>query len=143
MTVPAGAASAIIFATSVFQYLWRAGGLAACLPARNSSRLESTPIAYKTVAEQVSASLPASVLGALEMRHLRTVRHRRLIEEVAAARKAAGMSQRALAERLKRSDSYISKFEAGERRLEVCEFIELCEVIGADPAQLISRIHRR
>ena len=77
------------------------------------------------------------------MRHLRTVRHRRLIEEVAAARKAAGMSQRALAERLRRSDSYISKFEAGERRLEVCEFIELCEVIGTDPAQLISRIHRR
>jgi transcriptional regulator with XRE-family HTH domain len=53
------------------------------------------------------------------------------------------MSQRALAECLKRSDSYISKFEAGERRLEVCEFIELCEVIGADPAQLITRIHRR
>lgn len=77
------------------------------------------------------------------MRHLRTVRHRRLIEEVAAARKAAGMSQRALAERLKRSDSYISKFEAGERRLEVCEFIELCEAIGADPAQLISHIQRR
>lgn len=77
------------------------------------------------------------------MRHLRTVRHRRLIEEVAAARKAARMSQRALAEHLKRSDSYISKFEAGERRLEVCEFIELCEVIGADPGQLISRIQRR
>ena len=77
------------------------------------------------------------------MRHLRTVRHRRLIEEVAAARKAAGMSQRALADRLKRSDSYISKFESGERRLEVCEFIELCEAIGADPAQLISRIQRR
>ena len=77
------------------------------------------------------------------MRHLRTVLHRRLIEEVAAARKAAGMSQRALADRLKRSDSYISKFEAGERRLEVCEFIELCEAIGASPAQLISRIHRR
>src|SRR5690242_3335441 len=57
MTVPAGAASAIIFATSVFQYLWRAGGLAACLPARDSSRRESTPIAYKTVAGQVSASL--------------------------------------------------------------------------------------
>lgn len=77
------------------------------------------------------------------MRHLRTLRHRRLIEEVVAARNKAGMSQRALAECLKRSDSYISKFEAGERRLEVCEFIELCEAIGADPAQLISRIQQR
>lgn len=77
------------------------------------------------------------------MRHLRTVRHRRLIEEVVAARKAAGISQRALAERLKRSDSYISKFEAGERRLEVCEFVELCEAVGADASQLIGRIQRR
>lgn len=76
------------------------------------------------------------------MRQLRTVRHRRLIEEVAAARKAAGISQRALAERLKRSDSFVSKFEAGERRLEVCEFVELCEAIGADAAQLIRRIQR-
>ena len=77
------------------------------------------------------------------MRHLRTVRHRRLIEEIAAARKAAGMSQRALAERLKRSDSYISKFEAGERRLEVCEFVDLCEAIGVDAGQIVSRLQRR
>lgn len=77
------------------------------------------------------------------MRHLRTVRHRRLIEAVATAREAAGISQRALAEKLKRSNSFVSKFEAGERRLEVCEFIELCEAIGADPAQLVRRIQGR
>lgn len=77
------------------------------------------------------------------MRHLRTARHRRLVEEVAAAREAARISQRALAEKLKRSNSFVSKFEAGERRLEVCEFIELCEAIGADPARLISRIQGR
>ena len=85
----------------------------------------------------------ASIPGASHVRHLRTARHRRLIEEVAAAREAAGISQRALAQKLKRSNSFVSKFEAGERRLEVCEFIELCEAVGADPAQLVKRVQGR
>jgi len=74
------------------------------------------------------------------LRHLRTLRHRRLIEEIAAARQAAGISQRALAAKLKRSESYISKFEAGERRLEVCELLDLCAAIGADPLALLGRV---
>lgn len=76
------------------------------------------------------------------MRQLRTHRHRRLIAELAAARQAAGLSQRELAARLKRSPSYVSKFEAGERRLSVLEFIELCEVLGADVGQLVERVRR-
>jgi DNA-binding transcriptional regulator YiaG len=59
------------------------------------------------------------------MRHLRLARHRKLIDEVVRARTAAGLSERALAAKLKRSPSYVSKFEAGERRLEICEFIDL------------------
>lgn len=77
------------------------------------------------------------------MRHLRTRRHRTLIEEVAAARQAAGISQRDLAAKLKRSPSYVSKFEAGERRLEVCEFLDLCAAIGADPLALLDRVLKR
>ena len=42
------------------------------------------------------------------MRHLRSTRHRKLIEEVVRARTAAGLSQRALAAKLKRSPSYVS-----------------------------------
>lgn len=76
------------------------------------------------------------------MRHLRSARHKRLIEESAAARQAAGLSQRALAAKLKRSNSYISKFEAGERRLEVCEFLEICAAIGVDPTALLKRVLR-
>lgn len=74
------------------------------------------------------------------MRHLRSACHRRLIEEIARARAAAGISQRALAAKLKRSPSYISKFEAGERRLEVCEFIDVCKAIGVDPLELLGRV---
>jgi transcriptional regulator with XRE-family HTH domain len=77
------------------------------------------------------------------MRHLRSARHRRLIAEIVAVRQAAGLSQRALAAKLKRSPSYVSKFEAGERRLEVCEFLDLCAAIGADPPDLLRRVMQR
>ena len=76
------------------------------------------------------------------MRHLRSARHKRLIEELVKARETKGLSQRALATLLKRSPSYVSKFEAGERRLETCEFIDFCEAIGADASELIRRVSR-
>jgi transcriptional regulator with XRE-family HTH domain len=55
-----------------------------------------------------------------------------LIEELVASREAQGLSQRALAKMLKRSPSYVSKYEAGDRRLEVGEFLEICETVRAD-----------
>jgi transcriptional regulator with XRE-family HTH domain len=57
-------------------------------------------------------------------------------------RRSTGPSQRALAARLKRSPSYLSKFEAGERRLEVCEFIDLGALIDADAEELVRRLGR-
>jgi transcriptional regulator with XRE-family HTH domain len=66
-----------------------------------------------------------------------------LIDEIVKARQAAGLSQRALAAILKRSPSYVSKFEAGERRLEVCEFIDLCEALKVNAEDMVARIRRR
>jgi transcriptional regulator with XRE-family HTH domain len=76
------------------------------------------------------------------MRHLRSARHRRLIEEIVRAREGAGLSQRTLAARLKRSPSYVSKFEAGERRLDVLEFAEVCETLKVDAPDLLRRVLR-
>ncbi len=55
---------------------------------------------------------------------------RRLLIE---ARKEAGMTQAALAEKLSNQQSYISKYERGERRLDVIEFLEIARAIGIDP----------
>lgn len=68
------------------------------------------------------------------------MRHKRLIAEVRAARESAGLSQRQLAARLKRSDSYISKIEAGERRLEVCEFLDVCAALSVDAGEILARV---
>ncbi|MGH8137699.1 MAG: helix-turn-helix domain-containing protein [Steroidobacteraceae bacterium] len=77
------------------------------------------------------------------MRHLRAHRHRRLIEEIVRAREAAGLSQREFAAKIKRSPSYVSKVDAAERRLEMCEFAELCEALGVDAPDLPRRVIER
>lgn len=56
------------------------------------------------------------------------------------ARKAAGLSQEALGKMLGRPQSFVSKYEAGERRLDVVEFLEVAEVLGIDPARFIAEL---
>lgn len=53
-----------------------------------------------------------------------------------AARKSAGMHQKDLAQRLGRPQSFVSKFENGERRLDVVEFVAICQVLALDPADV-------
>jgi transcriptional regulator with XRE-family HTH domain len=54
------------------------------------------------------------------------------------ARKAAGLTQQALARRLKKPQSFVAKYEGGERRLDVVEFIVIARAIGADPLKLMA-----
>lgn len=59
-----------------------------------------------------------------------------LIEE----RKKAGIIQSDLAEKLNRPHNFVSKYELGERRLDVIEFFEIAEAIGFDPIELLQRL---
>jgi ribosome-binding protein aMBF1 (putative translation factor) len=74
------------------------------------------------------------------LKQLRSPRHKALVEVVVAARRAAGLTQRELAAKLKRSNSFVWKFEAMERQLNVLEFIEIARILGVKPAVLIARI---
>jgi transcriptional regulator with XRE-family HTH domain len=56
------------------------------------------------------------------------------------ARKAAGLTQQALAARLKKPQSFVAKYEGGERRLDVVEFIAISRALGADPLKLMTRL---
>src|SRR3954471_12027850 len=55
-----------------------------------------------------------------------------------AAGKAAGLTQHALARRLGRPQSFVAKYEGGERRLDVVEFVAVVRILGADPVGLIA-----
>lgn len=66
-----------------------------------------------------------------------TQRHQEFIGFIASARKAAGITQVELADRLGRPQSFVSKVERGERRLDVIEFCQVAEALGRDPAVLL------
>ena len=56
------------------------------------------------------------------------------------ARKAAGLTQRDVAARLRKPPSFVGKVEAIERNLSALEFIAWAHAIGADPVSLIPSI---
>ena len=56
------------------------------------------------------------------------------------ARKKAGLTQHELARRLKKPQSFVAKYEGGERRVDVVEFVSLCQAIGADPVKVLKKL---
>lgn len=71
---------------------------------------------------------------------LRSRGHQNLIRVLVEAREKAGMTQRDLAGRIKRPHSFVGRMEAGERRVDVIEFIEIARVLGADPKTLFGKL---
>jgi ribosome-binding protein aMBF1 (putative translation factor) len=59
------------------------------------------------------------------------------------AREKAGMRQEDVAARLKRPQSYVSKIELGERRLDVVEYIEFTRAIKADAVRILLRLMKQ
>lgn len=60
-----------------------------------------------------------------------------LCELLIEARDRAGLTQQQLAKRLGKHQSFIAKYEGGERRLDVLEFVTIARAIGADPIRLL------
>ena len=58
------------------------------------------------------------------------------------ARQNAGMSQRALAQRLGKSQSHINMIEQRQRRVELREFYLICRSLDADPVAIFEQIAR-
>jgi transcriptional regulator with XRE-family HTH domain len=71
---------------------------------------------------------------------LRTREHHKLIAILCEARRNAGLTQRDLAARLRRPHSFVGRLEAGERRIDVIEFVEIARAISADPKQLLAQL---
>jgi transcriptional regulator with XRE-family HTH domain len=55
-------------------------------------------------------------------------------------RKAAGMTQTQLADRLGKSRSFITRLESGQRRVYVVELLELAEMLGFDAGKVVGAL---
>lgn len=42
---------------------------------------------------------------------------------------------------LAKPQSFVSKYESGERRLDVVEFIQIAKVLGEDPVRLLKEMN--
>jgi transcriptional regulator with XRE-family HTH domain len=56
------------------------------------------------------------------------------------ARKSTGLTQQDLAARLSRPQSFIAKYEGGERRIDVVEFIAICRAISVDSSAVLRKL---
>jgi len=59
-----------------------------------------------------------------------------------AARKKAGLTQVELAQRLHETQSFVSKCERGERRIDVVELRAFCKAIGVSFTEFARRLDR-
>jgi len=56
------------------------------------------------------------------------------------ARKRAGLTQQDLATRLTRPQSFVAKYEGGERRIDVVEFIAICRAMSVDSVGILKKL---
>ena len=66
--------------------------------------------------------------------------NKRLEKALMQARKEAGLTQIDVAKRLKKPQSFVSKYETGERKLTFGDYLAVCEAIGVDPTKLIDQL---
>jgi transcriptional regulator with XRE-family HTH domain len=59
------------------------------------------------------------------------------------ARKAQNLSQHELARRLGRPQSFVSKYERGERRLDVVEFLHVARELGLSATDIMAEMERK
>jgi ribosome-binding protein aMBF1 (putative translation factor) len=71
-----------------------------------------------------------------------TPTYARFRELLIATREKRELTQAALAQRLNKPQSYVSKFERGERRLDVVEYLEVAEALRTDPFELLRELTR-
>jgi transcriptional regulator with XRE-family HTH domain len=69
--------------------------------------------------------------------------YRLLLERIRSVRRAADVTQARLAEKLGTDQSFVSKYERGERRLDVVELRAICVALGIDFVDFLSEFEKK
>ncbi len=65
------------------------------------------------------------------------------LQQLRAARQFAGMTQEQVAEQLRQTQSFVSKCERGERRIDVIELRAYCRAIGISFVDFIEQLESK
>ena len=71
---------------------------------------------------------------------IHTEPYKKLISWLKENREEQGISMRELADKLGVSHSWVGKIEQLERRLDVYEYVQLCESLGINPKTGVSKL---
>ncbi|MDM4015140.1 helix-turn-helix domain-containing protein [Roseiconus lacunae] len=76
-------------------------------------------------------------------KNLYTERQNALLSLLRSTREQAGLRQEDVAERLGRPQSFVSKYESGERRLDILELYDVCEALGTSMAGFVESLEKK
>lgn len=62
------------------------------------------------------------------------------LECLISARKHANLTQQDLADKLSKPQSFVSKYENRERRLDIIEFLQIARAIGVNPSEVLRKM---
>ena len=71
---------------------------------------------------------------------LRTPQQQLLQDLLINLRKSKNFTQTDIAQKLGRPQSFVAKYEGGERRLDVVEFVDVARVLDADPCEVLASL---
>lgn len=66
--------------------------------------------------------------------------HKVVGRRLAGLRREAGLTQKDVAERLGKPQSFVSSYEAGQRRVDVLELLRISAALGRDPLKVFEAI---
>jgi transcriptional regulator with XRE-family HTH domain len=70
---------------------------------------------------------------------IHTTDHKKLQRLLKQVRLGAGLRQEDLAELLGKPQSFVSKFEKGDRRLDLVELRQICQAVGISLTEFVKR----
>ncbi|MFP3925781.1 helix-turn-helix domain-containing protein [Pseudomonas sp. W5-36] len=77
------------------------------------------------------------------MKSIHSEPYQRLLVLLIKQRKQSSITQEQLSKALSRPQSFVSKYERGERRLDVIEFLEVCRHLDADAYEILRALERQ
>jgi DNA-binding XRE family transcriptional regulator len=108
--------------------------------------LTSAFFSLSTFGQQVSADLILLTSGRLdsmdEEEGLPLRWRGRLVSRLREMRIEAGLTQMDLAARIEKDQAHISRYESGQRKLDVLEVREICQAIGVAWAEFVKRVEK-